>query len=534
MFPDNDPTTEADDAKFAEFWSASIETTSDQKSSSPTSSHTSSRRFLAVVCTMAGLLAGALFGMTGSGPSSAAAEPGCPHSSDPSRGPKKCNESTTTTQTPTSQPPTTEATTTLPPTSVSPTTQLPTTQPPTTQSPTTQPSTSQPPTTQPNSDRQLTEADFTYRGAFMAPADDSGGSSFAYGGRAAAFNPYGDPGNTDAFRGSLFVAGHPLQNPGIAEIDIPEPELHFGSTEGLPVAEFLQPFSDITNGRAMQYIGSSDVGGINEFRFGGLEVVDSSIGPRLHWSAWQYYHVAETDVPSHGHSSLDLSNPDPQGPWHLGDYDMAETSGYLFTAPVDFADQHFDGHRLLSGFQHNATGSRNSWGPPFFAYTAPDQAEPLTRLDAIELTNYPYPNHKLIGHEQTNLSPGADWITTSDGVDAIVVTGNESLEGSRYGEPEPGDCNSGKGYLGAPYAPRVLFYDPADLARVAAGEIQPWDVEPYRTWNPMDYLIPTCDWLLSSLSYDEASRRMYIVQWKADLSQNIYAPVPVIHVFDVN
>lgn len=436
-----------------------------------------------------------------------------------------CTSTTTVDQSTTTSEPT--------PTTIEPTTSQPSTTSSSTTSSSTSTTTGGPTTEPPRPGGLVTEDDFTYEGAFVAPDGEFGDSVFAYGGAASAFNPHGDPENDDAFAGSLFLSGHPQQNPGIAEIDIPKPAFHDGSSAGLPVAKVLQPFADITDGRAMTHIGSSDVGGIDDFRFGGLEVVDAPAGPRLHWTAWQYYNVGNNDVPSHGHSSLDLANPDPQGPWFLDDHSMGKTAGYLFDVPSDAADEYFDGHKLISGFQDNASSNITSWGPPFVAYDAPTEAAPLTRLDALELANYSYPTHELAGHEETDLTPGADWVTNAGGAAAIITTGNQSLEPARYGIPQDGDCNDGKGWLGAPYAPRVMFYNPADLARVAAGEIEPWQIEPYRSWDPSEYLIPTCDWLLTSVSFDEASRRLYVVQVKADYTQNRYSPLPVIHVFSV-
>jgi hypothetical protein len=369
----------------------------------------------------------------------------------------------------------------------------------------------------------LTEADFTYEGAFLAPANGERG--FAFGGRAAAFNPYGDPSSSDGFDGSLFITGFP-RNEQVAEISIPAPELHDGSTAGLPIATVLQPFSDVTGGRGESYVGSSERGGLDDFRIGGLEVIDGGDGPRLHWTAWQVGNVAYNDVAGHGSSSLDLQNPDPQGPWYLGNQVTYKTAGYLFDVPRAFADEHLGGNYLLSGFQDAAASSVTSWGPPFFAFSPPAAAEPEARLQVVELVNYPYDQAQLAGYEKRTLTPGADWVESSDGRRAIVTVG------TRAG-PNSGDCDSGPNQ-GDPYTPQLMFYDPDDLARVAAGELTPSQVEPYRTWQPSSLLFPTCDWLLSSISFDETSGRLYVVQVKADRSQQEHEPVPAVHVFSVD
>lgn len=373
-------------------------------------------------------------------------------------------------------------------------------------------------------------SDFDYVGSFTVPAGVAN-RGFAYGGRAAAFNPDGDPGSDDGFDGSLFLSGHAI-NEWVGEIGIPIPQPHEGSSAGLPIARLLQAPADITGGRGTAYIGGGDRGGLDDFRIGGLEVVDSPNGPRLHWTAWQYYNNGYNDVAGHGHSSLDVSNPEPQGPWFLGDFKNNETAGYLFSAPRWFADRHLSGMTMLTGFQAHEGSANSSWGPPFFAFEPPNVAPPEQRLPTIELTNYRYPDYSLNPESLTSKSPGGAWVTTSDGRSAIVTVGHQA--GSvRYGLPQPNDCSQHQGYHGDPYRPQFQFYAPDDLAAVAAGDLAPHEVEPYLSVDPRRYLIPTCDWLLSSISVDPSSGRVYVVQVEADTSQSIYEPLPVIHVFDL-
>ncbi len=381
-------------------------------------------------------------------------------------------------------------------------------------------------------DGLVTEDDFAYLGAYLAPAGEVGDSQFAFGGAVSAFNPSGDPDDTDSFTGSLFMSGHPQDNPGVAELTIPEPAAHRGSTEGLPVAEVLQPFADITDGRAFEFVGSESVGGDGEYRYGGLEVVDGPTGSRLHWSIWQYNNVTDSDIPGHGHSSLDLGQPDPQGPWFLGEANNLVTAGYLLTVPNDFADQHFGGRQLITGHKDEATSSTRSWGPPFFAYSPPDTGEPNSRVDALELASY-LDGDQLADYGRADVAPGAAWVTTSDGLSAVVTVGRRGLGEVREGLPNEGDCSQYAGIHADPYEPQIMFYRPDDLAAVASGEMEPAALEPYRSWNPAEHLIPRCDWFLSSISFDVENNVAYIVQIEADTSQEEFSPVPVIHVFQL-
>lgn len=375
----------------------------------------------------------------------------------------------------------------------------------------------------------MTEADFTYLGAFLAPAGEIGDSTFAYGGEAAAFNPAGDPRGRDGFDGSLFLSGHPRINPGVAEITIPAPALPGGSTAGLPVAEVLQPFADPTGGRAAEYVADNG-DGQDEFRFSGLEVIDGPTGPRLHWSVWQYNNVTGNDPPGHGHSSIDLSNPDPAGPYHLDRFNGRATAGYLVEVPERFATDALGGRNMLSGLRDGAGDNPLSQGPPFYAHTPPADANPGARIDATELAAYDG-GRDLPGYGEADATAGAAWVTTSGGAEAIVTVGLRGLGEPINGEPREQDCGINAGPHAGPYEPQVLFYDPADLARAAAGELEPSEIRPYRSWNPSEHLIPTCTWRLTSISFDEDSGRIYVVQHKADTSQNRFDPVPVIHVF---
>lgn len=373
---------------------------------------------------------------------------------------------------------------------------------------------------------RLTEADFTYLGAFTTPSGRFGQSTFEYGGQAATFNPFGDPANTDSFGGSLFMAGHPVDNLGVAEITIPEPEQHFGDTAGLPAATVLQPFADITAGR-----GSEFVAGQTEYRYGGLEVVEQDGQARLHWTLWQVGNVSQNVVPGHGHSSLDLANPDPQGPWFLGDYPNLQTSGYLTAVPSAFADQYLGGRSLLTGHLVSDVGATGSGGPPFFAYQPPAAEQANATVDALELALYPI-GQPLAGYGAGDATAGAAWVSTTAGGEAIVAVGRRGLGEVRNGEPRDGDCSPYAGVHADPYEPQVFFYDPADLAAVAEGRLQPDQIEPYRKWNPVEHLIPNCAGFLSSISFDPESDRAYVVQIVSDVAED-FSLFPVVHVFQL-
>ena len=378
-------------------------------------------------------------------------------------------------------------------------------------------------------DGEISAEDFTYVGSFRVPVSagaDVGAARFGFGGFASAVNANGDPSNADAFPGSLFMTGFP-GNAEVAEISIPEPLPHDGDPSGLPVAELLQPFADVTNGRASTFVGSEDVGGIGEYRIGGLEVFDGPGGIRLHWTAWQSQDTGPHDNPGHGHSSLDLTNPDPQGPWFLGDFEGYETAGYVFSVPPEIANESFGGRQLISGFQPITPNAASvSQGPPLIAFSPPADAEPGSRIeDPLAVALYEEPN-QIAGFRENAVTPGASWITTSDGRNGLITVGNAEFinVNDACGSNAPLDT----------FGPEANFYDPADLADAASGAREPHEVAPYETWDLLEHLIPTCGATIASISVDPAVGRAYVVQAWADQSQGSVDRLPVVHVFDIS
>ena len=307
----------------------------------------------------------------------------------------------------------------------------------------------------------LNEADFVYTGSFTAP-DIDGETNFEFGGNTIAFNPENN---------SLFMTSF-RNSPQVGEISIPEFGVHEGSRSDLVEAELLQPFADITEGQAQARIGSVEVGGQDNYRINGLEVVDGDDGPRLHWTATQYQNAVPHVLPGHGHSSLDLSNPDVVGPFFVDGFLAEQTAGYIFQVPQAFADSALGGRSLVSGYQEEVRGF-TSRGAPFFAFDVPGSVAPEAAIEATELVNYEFPDEESEFLVQSMRVPGADWVSTPDGRAAIVTVGNSM--NLRVNE----DCTFGRSTDVSAHGPQMSLYDPADLAAVAAGTTQPSEVEPY-------------------------------------------------------
>ncbi len=382
---------------------------------------------------------------------------------------------------------------------------------------------------------RLSSQDFVYLGAFRLPAQPSGGSSFGYGGTGLAFRADGDiAGGADGFPGSMFIGGHPYQQ-FVAEVTIPAPVMPNGTdANDLPRATLIQPFADVTGG-----LGASMAG---DFRLGGMAWLDhpASGGSKLHWSVWRWYNVGQENVLGHGWSSPSLQAPQPAGGWRLGEFHNQITAGYVFDVPENWAIHHLGGRLLISG-QNNVPGNAtSSWGPSMFAYAPWLEGSPPpsgSALDAIPLVYYPYEPSTGVRHfpQHNNADKwGAGaWVEGATAA-AVIVAGRKSLGPERYGDGQAGDCNIDKGYHGEPYEPQMLFYDPADLAQSAAGEVEPWSVLPYETWSLGDLLLPTCEGYITGGAFDRQSRVLYLVQYGADTTAGPFDPLPVVHAFRVN
>jgi hypothetical protein len=390
-------------------------------------------------------------------------------------------------------------------------------------------------------EQMVTPGNFEYLGAFRPPHVQNPDATFGFGGWAMAHHDGGDKnGESDGHPGSLFLTGHRQQDL-VAEISIPRPLISANhSMDELPVASVLQPLTDITGGiRKFMTQGSSE-----PFQIGGLCVV----GDRLHWTLYKFYNVQSIDYPSHGTSSLILSNPSPEGLWHLGPSNAGQSqwisykhAGYIFDIPEDQARQWwFGGRNLISGLQIATGLNIASHGPAMFAYSLPERnAAEKPDVDAIPLL-YNDLSRPASGYVPSDRWTGGAWLTLND-KHTVIITGRKSLGESYYGDARAADCSIDKGFHGAPYEAQVRFYAPQALAASAAGKTDPTSIAPWDVWNHdspgggfNQYLFPTCSQYLGGLAYDRKNNLLYVAQIDAGTTaDNPYEPLPVIHVFRI-
>ncbi len=432
--------------------------------------------------------------------------------------------------------------------------------------------------------QQVKPDDLQYLGAFRLPGGDIRPETFAYGGNAMTFNPQGDPaGPADGFPGSLFITGHDRMPYGelpdgsqVAEVTIPVP-LTAGDLAQLHVAEFLQGFQDVAVG---YFVGLDEIP-----RIGLLYLDEPATGPKIHL-AWGQHLQPDPPVASHAWFDPNLSAPDMQGTWFIGDQSLYSVNGYMLAIPAAWADEHAAGRYLGTGRFRD--GGWSGMGPALFAYRpwideAGTPALPGAHLAETVLLLYassedtPDIERCLAGYQHPDEWEGGAWLTTGTGKAAVLFAGTKGTgvkywygyvnpAGPEYpcvdqelvgemvvcrwadGSPCPPEdlveCaghNDYRGWWSARFDAQFILYDPADLARVAAGEVQSWEPQPYAAVDIDEPLFlnpagiepdllgtgPQRRYRIGDVAFDRDNGLLYVLELFADEAK------PVVHVWRI-
>ncbi len=430
----------------------------------------------------------------------------------------------------------------------------------------------------------LQPEDLEYQGAFRLPQGEMRPRTFEYGGGAMTFRMDGDPdGADDGFPGSLFVSAHDRLPYGelpdgsqIAEISIPAPVIS-KHLNALNRAEFLQDYHNVADRFFREF---------DELpRLGLLYLNDSATGPKIHLT-WGQHMEPEKVNGTHAWLNPDLSAPDVQGPWYLDDLSSYNTTGYLLEIPHDFAVTYADGRLVGSGRFRD--GGWSGMGPTLYAYRPwlDDSGTPAksgTRLETLTLLQYQNSNEAegiqraLNGYQHPDEWEGGAWITTPGGRTALVFAGTKSngdkywygyrdlkdvnrpcveveiigqfplcrlRDGALCGNEDLKGCASHDEYRGwwsTHFDAELIFYNPDDLARVALGELQPWEPQPYAVLDIDEHLLLNPDgvepgmlgtgdqrrYRIGEAAFDRRSGTLYLLEWFAD------GAAPLVHVWRV-
>jgi len=444
-----------------------------------------------------------------------------------------------------------------------------------------------PPLLAPPSGEVINPDALEYIGAFRLPGGEERPQTFAYGGNAMTFNPDGDPtGAQDGFPGSLFVMGHDRIPYGelpdgnqVAEITIPAPVIS-RNIEDLNTAEFIQGFQNVAAGHFAEY---------DEIPKTGMQYLDRpETGPKIH-VAWGE-HLQGEEYPTHGWFNPTLADPEFYEGWFIGNQDLYSVNGYMFEIPSAWADVYTGGRYLATGRMRD--GGQGGMGPVIFAYR-PWNADgsPMslgTRLEEVPLLLYEnaYNTEEVVramnGYQHPDEWSGGAWLTTQSGSQAVLFAGTKSNgEKYWYGYVNPagpqyacvdsqvtgfttcrnadgtacqqgdfsgccdepaGNCASNRGWWTTRFDAEFIFYDPADLAKVAAGQMESWQPQPYASLdideylylNPPEWELIEIGWgdqrrsRLGDISFDRENGLLYVLELFADGTK------PVAHVWRIN
>lgn len=425
-------------------------------------------------------------------------------------------------------------------------------------------------------------ADFTYLGAFRLPDGGERPLTFEYGGNAMTFRP-GPDSDGDGFPGSLFISGHDRLPYGelpdgdqIAEVSIPAPGQSRNLAE-LPKAQFIQDFHDVAAGRFTS---------MEEIVRMGMQYLEApATGPIIHL-AWGQHFEPEPPAATHAYFGPDLSAPDLQGAWFIGEQSFYSVNDYLFEIPADWADAYASSRYLATGRYRD--GGWSGMGPAVFAYRPwqEDGSQPPADAHLPETTLLLYEsslNNESIercldGYQHPDEWAGGAWLTTRTGRTAVLFAGTKSTgEKYWYGFANPAgadspcvagdfvgqftvcrladgsscpaedlvECsghNDYRGWWSTRFDAQFILYDPADLAQVASGTMQFWEPQPYAAidideglyFNPPEWEfenLGTGDQRrnrIGAVTYDRENDLIYVLELFGEGAK------PVVHVWRVD
>lgn len=386
----------------------------------------------------------------------------------------------------------------------------------------------------PPAEPRLEPGDLVYRGAFRLPGP-SGGSSWGWSGDGLTYFPAGDTGGeADGYPGSLFGIGHDWQH-YISEVSIPAPVISADKDPAdLPVASTLQPFADV---KGSLYPNLSD-----ELRCADVEYLPSPDRLFLCWG-W-HMELGEANA-THMSCSLDLSDPQPVGPWSIGGLEDYVTCDYLFAVDPAWAAARAPGKLLATGRFRD--GGQGTMGPSILLFAPPAAGSTaggatLTALPLLFYDNVWNGGADILrGYQHSDEWAGAAWLTSGDR-GAVVFAGTKGTGACWYGfadgtvwpdEPPypPVPPDGERGWWSTGFTGELLFYDPADLAAVAAGTMRPNQPQPYAALALDPYLFAVHSGQqkhhVGAIAFDRAHGRLYVMEPLADGDDSI------VHVWQV-
>jgi hypothetical protein len=372
-------------------------------------------------------------------------------------------------------------------------------------------------------------SDIEYIGSFALPQGDYGESRFGFSGRAVTV--YTEPDGTK----TLFMEGHDWNSGTVGQVQIPDELVKSQDWDELPVADVLQDFHEISDGKAAT-LGTDSYVSI----FGMLPY-----NARLIVAAASWYDAPCQQDASHGVSSLDLSDPDDfSGFKKINAVANARSlGGYMTIIPSEWRASF--GGPALTGNSALSIISCISSGPAATVFN-PDDVGVTDPIPGTTVVYYTLDNYLIVGNKTDEntwtFGSSVKGIAFPQGTRSVLFFGVQTLaDGYCYGpgtddpelhkvDTEGGTwcydlCSSYKGGHGYPYYHYVWAYDANDLLKAKSGELEPWEVKPYAEWQLDDLDTSGCAGMRGA-GYDPETGRMYVTQ--------SYGEDPRVDVFQIN
>jgi hypothetical protein len=366
----------------------------------------------------------------------------------------------------------------------------------------------------------FTLADLVYEGAFRVPSGKIGVSTTEYTDGQIEFNPA---------RNSFFMIGHDWDDGAIGEFTVPQ--LVKGTTlSSLNEAKNLQPFAKSPLSRVSNPQ--------NNNRITGLRLING----KLVINAVDWYDAAADNT----HSTLVLHDPDNLDTSKVtGFYDLAggpgHASGWISPIPAVWRAVLGGTYVVASGGAMSIAG-RTTIGPAMFVFNP--ELDLVGTSPGFQVKN-PIPTIKYLDYSVTNklhsdwnndTGKNKIWTQVTGALYGLIVPGTRTylaighsgghesgvqykgtdLCGQGCGGPCPKDCKD-----------KYLFYwayDLNDLLKVKAGQLEPYEPQPYEydKWPS-----PFGSTELGGGSFDPASGKLYVEHKYADDSR----PVILVYTF---
>lgn len=349
----------------------------------------------------------------------------------------------------------------------------------------------------------LTWESFTYRGSARLPRTGDAYSDFQYGATVSCVQR----------DGTLLMEG---RESWVATVALPNLTITREFGELLEI-ERRSAFEQIDDRR--RFIGNPT----NTMLRGLLD-----LGDYLVMSVASYYDAAYAQQTSH--LLGDRKTEEILGPFRLaaGAYGPGFLGGRMCEIPDDWREQF--GGCLLTGNFGLPIVTRESWGPCAFACD-PRHAE--TATPALAYTQEhplgPWDGQSDVWNCDSTFA-GMAFPACSR---SVLFFGVHGIGPFWYGLPDQArDPENGTyGTHSYPYVFRCWAYDAEQLAAVVAGQLQPWEPQPYGVWN-LELPLPSTNHHLQSACFDLERDRLYLVQGFSD--RDPAQGWPVVHVYEVD